>query len=587
MTDILFLNATRDLYLKYEVNGTLLLATKLLQAGFDVNVLRFGEFESYRSDYPTFIREITSKILEVSPKCLSIYSLWPEFHVMLRIAREVKAKRPDTVVVFGGPQSSTTAKGIMNSLDYVDHVCTSEGEETVVPFFKAVLEGDGADLASIPGLYYRKDGNVVFNDSPVPLCDLDTLPHWDDRLLLMDRIRSERAITSEHYFMPIDAGRGCPYSCSFCCTSYFWRRIYRLKSPQRIVEDIRFFNERFGIKSFWFTHDAFTANKRLAMAVCDHILEEGLDITWRCASRADCLTEEMILKMKQAGMTQIELGVETGSRRMQKLIHKNLDLEKVKKMVELLLKNGIYVTLFFMYGFPEETEQDLNETLELIFSLIDMGVQNVGMAFCSFSPSTEMTEKHLDELVFDPDIKIMIRDQFGYDEELDTIRKNKALFPFFYHLDTPLRDTYQYLHFFVKLYLNFPGTVRELRKLYHGDNLKFYRDFYNNNLSCFEDMERAEASVMDHPLEMLLDTARDLDAPHIRQVKGLMRFSYHFRQVARSKVDTFIQETYDFNYVDFSLKRPLEQYSPGKTDIRIQKTNGKMDIQVLQIHWEE
>ena len=443
MVDVLFINSTKDKKINTEINGTLLLGTKLLQDGFDVQVLRFGEIEGYHQDYNTFIDRITAHILELEPKCVSFYNLWPYFHVNLRIASRLKAARPGIITVMGGPQASATAAAILKEIDFVDYVCTGEGEDTVVPFFRSILRNHCQDLDQVPGLFYRKDGVVTDTGIQVPLCDLETLPYWDDQLYLDDHSANEPGITDADYYMNIDVGRGCPYNCSFCSSSYFWKRTYRLKSPERIVGEIRYLHDRFGIRSFNFAHDAFTINQKLVSNVCDRIIAEGLDITWCCAARIDCISEELILKMKQAGMKQIEFGIETGSERMQKITHKNLNLKRANGIIDFALQNDLQVGLFFMCGFPDETMEDLSDTLDLLFDLRDRGVQYIGMSFLRFNPNTEDTENCFDQLYFDPSIKCLGRNIYGYKEELDMIQAHKDLFPFFYHYETPVRRVYQ------------------------------------------------------------------------------------------------------------------------------------------------
>lgn len=585
MCDIVFINATVNCALKRENNGTLLLGTKLLQAGFDVKILRFGEIESYDKDYPQFIQDMLARILEMNPHCVSFYTMSMDYHIMLRVARELKARNSGIITVFGGPQASTTAMDTMATAPYVDYICSGEGEDTVVPFFHAILRNNGQGLCRIPGLYYRQNGVTTFHNLPHPLCDLETLPHWDDRLLMEDLGTD---LESETYYMPLDAGRGCPYSCTFCCTSQFWRRIYRLKSPERLVEDIRYYRDKFGIRSFNFSHDAFVTNKRLVEQVCDRILEEGLDITWRCSARVDCLTEELILKMKQAGLKLVELGIETGSPRMQKRINKRLNLENAKHMVKFMLRQGIRVMVFFMYGFPDETEAELNETLKLAFSLLDLGLARVSMAFCRFCPVTAMTEENFDKLVFDPSIKILSRDIFGYEEELEIIKENKAIFPFYYHLDTPVRKEYQYMHYFVDLYWRYPIAMKPLRKLYQGDNLQFYKDFVAANASYFAgDMDTLAAYLQEQPLQVFYNMADYLNVPYVRQLKALLKYSYDVTRLYQSPEDVTIHDTYEFNYVDMNMQRPVSQFTPGKTEILLEKKAGVPNIQVLNIQWGE
>ena len=127
--DILFVNCTTELSLRREINGTLLLATKLLQDGFDTDVLRLGQIPSYEGDYLTFIADITQAVLDRNAKCVSFYTLWPFHHIMLRIAREVKQRSPETVIVFGGPQASCTARATLEFMPYVDFVSSIAGRE--------------------------------------------------------------------------------------------------------------------------------------------------------------------------------------------------------------------------------------------------------------------------------------------------------------------------------------------------------------------------------------------------------------------------------------------------------------------------
>ena len=127
MLDILFINPSDRCDLRTEVNGTLILATKLLQAGFRVQVLRFGEIEGYNKDYEVFVEAAVEQIKKRNPRCVSFYTLWTDYHIMLHIAKEVKQRVGDITVVFGGPQASATAVDAMKVAPYIDYICAGEG----------------------------------------------------------------------------------------------------------------------------------------------------------------------------------------------------------------------------------------------------------------------------------------------------------------------------------------------------------------------------------------------------------------------------------------------------------------------------
>lgn len=588
MAEIVFVVPTSVRTIKQEVNGTLLLATRLLQAGFDTRILRFCEVESFGGDYADFIRDITHKILAQSPRCVSFYALWPTYHTMLRIARELKALRPELQVVLGGPQATATAAVTMEHMEFVDCICTGEGENTVVPFFTALLRRGGEGLAEIPGLYYRTAGGVAFCDTENPLCDLNDQPYWDDRLYLDLYTEPDDYTRSDTYDMPLDVGRGCPYSCTFCCTSHFWRRTYRLKSPQRVVDEMRYYHEKFGIRSFKFAHDAFTINHHLVGQVCDRILEEGLDFRWNCTTRIDCITEELILKMKQAGMRRIEVGIETGSPRMQKLINKRLDLEKARRMIAFLLDNKIRVSLFFIYGLPEETEEDLAQTLSFVFEMMDRGVRNVLMSICCFTPTTAITERFYDELVYDPKMEVLFHSFYGDEADLQMIRENKSVFPVYYNLPTTIRRDYQYLRYLVNLYARFPKGLRQLRRQYGGDDLRLYRDFEEKNREVFaQGLAHVETVMEKEPLLLALNLLRDREEPWISQLRELLRFEQDLHFVFSRRENSELRKSYNFSYADLKLDRPIERYVRGQSEIWLRTRDGKANLQVLRLEMED
>lgn len=581
--DILFVNPQDSMSLRKEVNGQLLLGTLLLQAGFDVDILRFCQVDGFGGEYKAFVRNAAQMIAAMDPKAVSFYSLWPDYHITLRIAKELKAARPDIYVIFAGPQPSATARDTMETMPFVDAVCSGEGEGTVVPFFTALLHKGGAGLNEIPGLYYRENGAVVCPDKQPTLCNLNTLPHWDDRLYLKHYKDSTENLTSKTYYMPIDAGRGCPFKCSFCYANALRKRSYRMKTPERIVEDIRFFKEKFGITSFWFTHDAYTTNKKLVEQVCDYLIREKMDITWRCTARLDCLDKDLILKMKQAGLTEIEVGVETGSQRMQKVVQKNLDLAMVRENVRFLAQEHIVNDAFFMYGFPEETEQDLFDTVQLAMDLIDAGVRRASMSFCRFNPTTQLTVQYLDQLVLDPSIDVLTRDIYGYEDEIDVIANNRSQFSFYYHLETPERKTYQYLICFLRLYQMISLSRRHLRQAFDFDAAKLVRAFFNANRACFSGgLDEVTRWMLTRSRDLLCNAADQLNQPWVEQLKAVIRFDLDQHMLKKTKGSSTQIGEYAFRYEDLKQHRPITEFGEGTSKILMQKKDGKVSLMLLK-----
>lgn len=579
--DILFIDPNSKPGLNQEVNGTLILGSLLSSAGFDVDVLRFHEIEGYKEDYPKFIRNIVDKICVMNPSAISFYSLWPDYHITLRIASLVKERNSSIYVILGGPHPSVCARETLTFAPYIDCIASGEGECTVIPLFNSLLRDQG-HLDNIPGLYYRVGSDVRFNNIPNPVFDINLLPYWDEKLYFT-RLPDE-TYASRSYFMPIDVGRGCPFSCTYCTSSTFWKRNYRLKSPDRIIEEIIYFRKKYGIRSFRFSHDAFTVNKNLVSEICDRIINEKLDIVWVCTSRIDCITEDLILKMKLAGMIRIELGVESGSARIQKLINKKLNLTRVRHVVKFLLSEGIDVVLFFMFGFPQEEEDDLSDTLALQLDLLDMGVSRESMALCRFAPGTKLTEEYFESLVFDPSVMELREHVFGYEEEKAMICSNKKIFSMFYHLNSYVRDNYQNLRYFMQLYQKFPNSIRYLRTLYGGNDLQFYRDFCSTNQIVLDQgVEHLGTILEEAPLELVYRMIDNISNPSVSRLKELFRYDRNIQLVSRSRESKEITDEYGFNYIDLKYKLRLSEFTSGRSVISMKKINGKTEVRLVKI----
>lgn len=582
MCDVLFVIPNLSSSVKHEVNGTMILGTILLNAGFDVEILRFSEIAGYKQNYPEFVENAVSDILARRPKCVSFYTLYTNYHIVLRLCEELKKRDSTLPLVLGGPQGSALAQETLLRFPSVDFVCTSEGEYTAVPFFSRLLRSEGPAFSDIPGLYFREEGQIKHNPRFTPLADLDSLPFWDDRLLMKEYNGKSEQQDPREYYMPVEVGRGCPYNCTFCNTSTFFRRTYRLKSPERIVKDIRFFKDKFGYQSFLLSHDALTANSQLISDLCDRITEANLDINWECSTRLDCLTPELVEKMKQSGLRKIHAGIETGSERMQKLTNKNLDLNQVKSMIKSLLDQKMYFVLFFVYGVPEETEEDLNDTLTMVLDLCDQGAPEVHMNLCMFAPDTALTARHLDELVYDPSKIPVVWNKFGFYEEHQMILAHKPLFSINYHLPTPVRDRYTYAKYLAMLYQIFPRTARYVRYFYHGDYLKFYRDFYENNLDLMnKGIPAVEKAMNTDPLELMLNTIRNIQDPAISYARELLRFEMDLLRIQRAKAGTVVRKHYGFRYHEYKLGCTIDQFTEGTSEILMVNRNGRVSVNLV------
>ena len=241
----------------------------------------------------------------------------------------------------------------------------------------------------------------------------------------------------------LEIGRGCPFSCTFCSTNDFFRRNFRLRSPERLLGEMRAIAAEYRIKDFTLTHDMFTVDRRRVRAFCQAMIASGEEFTWSCSARTDSVEEELLQLMARAGCRSIFLGVETGSQRMQKLIDKHLDLRRAEEIVETAEKLGISTTVSLITGFPEETWDDVRQTMDFFMTSARCPHSNPQLNLLAPLAATPIYSKHKDELVLTEICSDMSHQSLYQDEaDLELIRLYPEIFPNFYlvpipHLDRP------------------------------------------------------------------------------------------------------------------------------------------------------
>ena len=282
-----------------------------------------------------------------------------------RIFRRVKQLNPDTCCLAGGPHVSALREKIVQDFPEVDYVVVGEGETPLLRLMEANGEPEG-----IPGLVYRKHGQVVFSGFQKNLLDLDSLP-----LPAYHRIEG----FPRQYQLPIFnyprtpntsciSSRGCPYQCSYCDRSVF-RRTFRYNSADYLYRHLQTLREQFGIRHINFYDDQFTFHRDRVVAFCRRMIEEPLGMTFNCAVRAEHVDPELLALMKRAGCWMISLGIETGDPDLLSQHRQNADLELMRRTIRDIHGTGIRVKGLFMIGLPGETEQSFRRTMEYVFSL--------------------------------------------------------------------------------------------------------------------------------------------------------------------------------------------------------------------------
>jgi len=141
---------------------------------------------------------------------------------------------------------------------------------------------------------------------------------------------------------------------------------FRTRSPENVLAEIRTLYEQHNVRELEIVDDIFNCDLPRAKQIFDMILESGMKIrfTFPNGIRGDYADEEFFVKARRAGAVFMAFAVETATPRLQKLLQKNINLEKIQHNISLARKHGIFCLGFFMLGFPTETREELQATVD-------------------------------------------------------------------------------------------------------------------------------------------------------------------------------------------------------------------------------
>ncbi|MBI5401601.1 radical SAM protein [Candidatus Wolfebacteria bacterium] len=325
-----------------------------LGSGHDVKIV------DMRADWVS-LEELKSIVLEFKPDFFGIRCLTYLSPVVYSICDLVKSTLPSCKVVVGGPHAGANPNEIIEK-PFIDYVVIGEGEVT----FSELVSGKNP--AEINGLVYKENNEVKATMPRELIKDLNTIPLPAYHLINVENYVSNPYVHA--FFMAgkrvaqIFSSRGCPFHCIYC-HKIFGKSI-RYRNPENVVKEIKFIHDKYGIDEIQIEDDSFNIDMNRAKKIMDLIAESGMQIkiSFPNGIRADFLDEELADKMKKAGVYSVCFGVESGDREIQKFINKRLDLEKVKKAIEITTKRKMLTVGYFMMGFLGETKEQMLRTIE-------------------------------------------------------------------------------------------------------------------------------------------------------------------------------------------------------------------------------
>jgi radical SAM superfamily enzyme YgiQ (UPF0313 family) len=309
------------------------------------------------------------EILEYSPQVVGFSLFMSNVNTSLLLARELKKIKPDLIIVGGGPEVTRFKRILVDGIRRIaylhrelidanvfDLFIYGEGEKTLLEALSLIRQK--SDFYSAKGCLYLNNDELIANRPREFVSDLDILPPPDYRdFELKDYTRT---------VLPLVTSRGCVNRCAFCSDSPLWK-IYRHKSAEKVLEEVKFLINEYGINEFEIIDSTFNGDIERVNKICDLIIESKLNIRWSAkATLRKEMNYKLLQKMKKAGCTSLSYGVESGSPRVLIDMMKHTNIADSERIIRNTWKAGIRTNCFFIIGYPIETEEDFQLTLGFI-----------------------------------------------------------------------------------------------------------------------------------------------------------------------------------------------------------------------------
>jgi anaerobic magnesium-protoporphyrin IX monomethyl ester cyclase len=297
---------------------------------------------------------------KLNPQLVGVTATTSTIKSALKYLEFIKNILPESLTVIGGPHTTFMPYETLKNSDNLDVVVIGEGEETMVDLTNHATQNI-EDINDVNGIVYRdwKDGNLKTTEKRPLIKDLDKLPFPARHLVPFDSYGVSQEQTGG-----IITSRGCVYNCNYCSSSLIMGKKFRSRSPGNVVDEIEELIDTYHINDIGFMDDTFMLNKKRASDIADEIKARDLDLTFVASSRVDRVDKNLLKNLRSSGLKTIYYGVESGSQRILDLMKKGITLKNVEDAVKMAKDVNLDVLTSFILGYPGETEEDMNTTID-------------------------------------------------------------------------------------------------------------------------------------------------------------------------------------------------------------------------------
>jgi len=318
-------------------------------------------------------RDLEEKVRKEEPDVVGISVLCTTFiYDGMNAANLIKAISPRSIIIMGGEHPSFMAEETVRDCPAIDYICVGEGEVTLTEFLRAV-EKKEQDFSRILGLaYLNEKGEFIYTGDRPFIEDLDILPMPAYHLAKMEHPYVNLPSEGKRGLV-VNFSRGCPWNCSFCSESAFYKKTWRGRSPKLIVDELQLLKETYNRNIFYVGDNTFNVTREQGIGFIEEMLKRKNDHHLWLQSRADLIIrdQDLLDGFREAGVYQFMMGLEYHKDSVLKDIQKRHSAEQARKAMELLRKHKLMVMATLLIGHWEETEEDRKAFLQFFGKYVD------------------------------------------------------------------------------------------------------------------------------------------------------------------------------------------------------------------------
>jgi anaerobic magnesium-protoporphyrin IX monomethyl ester cyclase len=298
-----------------------------------------------------------------------------------------EAQEAGAVVIAHGSDATDQAEAYLRN--GVDFVLRGEAEQTLVELCSSILSK--SFYLDIPGLVYLDEmGNVVQSATMTPKnASWNALPKPARELIDLEPYRRAWTSAHGHFSANVVASRGCPYRCNWCAKPISGDK-FQIRPARLVAAEIRELKEMYGVQHIWFGDDVFALNHHWVQEFANEIEAMRCALPFKIQSRADLMTHTTVAALKRAGCAEVWMGVESGSQKILNAMDKGLRVSDVITARSRLADEGIRACYFLQFGYPGETWEDIQQTIELVRNTHP---DDIGISFSYPLPGTVFYER--------------------------------------------------------------------------------------------------------------------------------------------------------------------------------------------------